>query len=128
MSDSDISEYITFKKQSGETLKIYQKYVGIKARPDRTMAIHYKAPIENAIELEKFFENFSTIEKLKMDIGDTGFIGVNYRGLIAGKDKNLPEDYDYQVLLVEEFKCPKKEEYKNIKHMSRFRNKLAEPE
>ncbi len=90
------------------------------------MAIHYRAPLYDTVEMERFFDNFSTIERLKMDIGDTGYIGVNYRGLIQGKSNVLPENYDYLVLLVEEFKCPKKEEYKNMKKSSKFRNKLAD--
>ena len=126
MVNSDISDYITFKKKSGEILKIKQKFVGIKSRQDKTMAIHYKAPLNDTVEMERFFDNFSTIERLKMDIGDTGYIGVNYRGLIKGKSNVVPEYYDYLVLLVEEFKCPKKEEYKNMKKSSKFRNKLAD--
>ena len=126
MPNSEISEYITFKRTNGEILKVNQKYVGIRARQDGTMAIHYKAPMEDTIEMEKFFDKFTNIEKLKMDIGDTGYIGVNYRGLIQGKSNVLPENYDYLVLLVEEFKCPKKEEYKNMKKSSKFRNKLAD--
>ena len=125
MPNSEISEYITFKRTNGEILKVNQKYVGIRARPDGTMAIHYKAPMEDTIEMEKFFDKFTNIEKLKMDIGDTGVFGVNYRGLIEGKDKNLPEDYEYKILMVQEFKCPKKEEYKNMKKSSEFRNRLA---
>ncbi len=123
---NEITEYITLEKiKSGEKIKLNQKYVGIKSRQDRTMAIHYKAPLLDTIELERFFENFNPIEKIRMDIGDTGAIGTNFRGLVAGKDKNLPEDYDYQILMLEEFKCPKKEELKNIKKSSRFVNKLA---
>lgn len=126
MSDSNISQFIILKKiKSGETLKLDQKYVGIKSRQDKVMAIHYKAPMEKTIELERFFENFSPIEKIKLDIGETGGIGVNYRGMVKGKDNNLPEDYDYQILMLEEFKCPKKEEYLPPKKSSRFVNKLA---
>ncbi|MDD2644155.1 MAG: hypothetical protein PHC65_05685, partial [Methanobacteriaceae archaeon] len=71
MVNSDISDYITFKKKSGEILKIKQKFVGIKSRQDKTMAIHYRAPLYDTVEMERFFDNFSTIERLKMDIGDT---------------------------------------------------------
>ena len=124
--DSDISDYIILEKtKSKEQLKIKQEYVGIKSRQDRTMAIHYKAPMEDTIELERFFDSFNPIEKINLDIGGTGAIGTNYRGMLKGKDNNLPEDFDYQILMLEEFKCPKKDEFRQVTQSSRFDNKLA---
>lgn len=121
----DINNCITItKKTSKETLTINQKYVGIKEGQNNKMALHYKAPMHETVELEKFFENFNPTDKLNINIGGTGDVTVNYRGVIAGKSNNLPDDYDYQILMLEELKCPKNWEFRPGKS-SRFVNKLA---
>ena len=88
---------------------------------NKVMAIHYKAPMERTIELEMFFENFNPIDRINYDIGGTGWVGANFRGLIDGKDDSLQVDYDYKILMLEEYKCPTKVELKNLKRSSKFR-------
>ena len=72
-------------------------------------------------QLEMFFEDFNPIDRINYDIGGTGWVGANFRGLIDGKDDSLPVDYDYKILMLEEYKCPTKVELKNIKRSSKFR-------
>ena len=59
--------------------------------------------------------------RINYDIGGTGWVGANFRGLIDGKDDSLQVDYDYKILMLEEYKCPTKVELKNLKRSSKFR-------
>lgn len=121
MDDTDISPYITLTKvRSGERLQIEQKYVKIREGQNKVMAISYQAPIYEIIELERFFENFPPSEKIKFNIGGTGSVGVNFRGIIEGGQKNFSKNIDHKIILLEEYKCPKKDEYTIPKRSSRF--------
>ncbi len=118
---SDISPYITMTKvRSGEQLKIEQKYVKIREGKNKLMAVSYQAPIYEIVELERFFEDFAPSEKIKFNIGGTGSIGVNFRGIIEGNQKNFSKNIDHKIILLEEYKCPKKDEYKIPKRSSKF--------
>ncbi len=122
MSGSDINPFFTIKKvREGDELKMDQKFIKIRMNSNKVMAIHYKAPMERTIELEMFFEDFKPIDRINYDIGGTGWVGANFRGLIDGKDDSLPVDYDYKILMLEEYKCPTKVELKNLKRSSKFR-------
>lgn len=122
MVESEINPFFTLKKvREGEELKMDQKHIKIRSNSDKIIAIHYKAPIERTIELEMFFDTFNAIDRINYDIGGTGWIGANFRGLIDGKDDSLPMDYDYKILMLEEYKCPTKVELKNMKRSSKFR-------
>ena len=118
---SDINPYITMTKvRSGEQLKIEQKYVKIREGQNKVMAVSYQAPIYEIIEFERFFEDFAPSEKIKFNIGGTGSIGVNFRGIIEGNQKNFSKNIDHKIILLEEYKCPKKDEYKIPKRSSKF--------
>ena len=122
MPGSDINPFFTIKKvREGDELKMDQKFIKIRMNSNKVMAIHFKAPMERTIELEMFFEDFNPIDRINYDIGGTGWIGANFRGLIDGKDDSLPVDYDYKILMLEEYKCPTKVELKNLKRSSKFR-------
>ena len=115
MDDNEISPYITLTKvRSGERLQIEQKYVKIREGQNKVMAVSYQAPIYEIIELERFFE------KIKFNIGGTGSVGVNFRGIIEGGQKNFSKNIDHKIILLEEYKCPKKDEYTIPKRSSRF--------
>ena len=106
MDDTDISPYITLTKvRSGERLQIEQKYVKIREGQNKVMAVSYQAPIS---------------EKIKFNIGGTGSVGVNFRGIIEGGQKNFSKNIDHKIILLEEYKCPKKDEYTIPKRSSRF--------
>ena len=122
MPNSEINPFFTIKKvRGGEELKMDQKFIKIRMNSNKVMAIHYKAPMERTIELEMFFEEFNQIDRINYDIGGTGWVGANFRGLIDGKDDSLPVDYDYKILMLEEYKCPTKVELKSMKRSSKFR-------
>jgi hypothetical protein len=127
MSNNDISPYITMTKvRSGEKLQIEQKYVKIREGQNKVMAVSYQAPIYEMVELERFFEDFAPSEKIKFNIGGTGSIGVNFRGIIEGGQKNFSKNIDHKIILLEEYKCPKKDEYKVPKRSSKFVPKGAQ--
>lgn len=127
MSNNDISPYITMTKvRSGEKLQIEQKYVKIREGQNKVMAVSYQAPIYEMVELEMFFEDFAPSEKIKFNIGGTGSIGVNFRGIIEGGQKNFSKNIDHKIILLEEYKCPKKDEYKVPKRSSKFVPKGAQ--
>ena len=122
MPENDINPFFTIKKvREGDELKMDQKFIKIRMNSNKVMAIHYKAPMERTIELEMFFENFNPIDRINYDIGGTGWVGANFRGLIDGTDDSLQVDYDYKILMLEEYKCPTKVELKNLKRSSKFR-------
>ena len=66
--------------------------------------------------------------KLTVDIGDTGEFGVNFRGIIEGKEKNFAQNLDHKIILLENHKCPKPGEYIQVKRVSKFvpRGKISE--
>ena len=122
MDDNEISPYITMTKvRSGEKLQIEQKYVKIREGQNKLMAVSYQAPIYEMVELERFFEDFAPSEKIKFNIGGTGSIGVNFRG-----QKNFSKNIDHKIILLEEYKCPKKDEYAIPKRSSKFVPKVAQ--
>ena len=126
MVESDFTPYFTLRKvRDGEELKMEQKYIKLRTSSDKIMAIHYKAPMERTIELEMFFDNFNPIDRINYNISDTGWVGANFRGIIDGKDDSLPIDYDYKILMLEEYKCPTKVELKNMKRSSKFRPRFT---
>ena len=127
MDDNEISPYITMTKvRSGEKLQIEQKYVKIREGQNKLMAVSYQAPIYEMVELERFFEDFAPSEKIKFNIGGTGSIGVNFRGIIEGGQKNFSKNIDHKIILLEVYKCPKKDEYAIPKRSSKFVPKVAQ--
>lgn len=121
MPNSEITPYIEFKKvNSGDSIKIEQQYVKLREGQNKIMTFSYKAPIFEMIEFERFFEDTLTSERINVDIGGTGDIGAHFRGIIEGKDKNYSQNMDHKILLLEEYKCPSKEDLKKIKPTSRF--------
>ena len=121
MDDNEISPYITMTKvRSGEKLQIEQKNVKIREGQNKLMAVSYQAPIYEMVELERFFEDFAPSEKIKFNIGGTGSIGVNFRGIIEGGQKNFSKNIDHKNNTLEEAKCPKKDEYAIPKRSSKL--------
>ena len=124
--ENDISPFFIIKKlREGEELRMDQKYIKIRMNSNKVMAIHYKAPMERTIELEMFFDKFNPIDRVNYNIGGTGWVGANFRGLIDGKDDSLPVDYDYKILMLEEYKCPSRVELRSVKRSSKFRPKFT---
>lgn len=118
----DMTPYIVITKvKSGDELQIRQDQVQIRENKNGLMAISYKAPLFDTMEFDDFFNGFNSSEKLTINIGGTGDFGVNFRGIVEGKDKNFSQNQDHKILLVEEFKCSSKYDINfTAKSSSRF--------
>ena len=122
MLSSEISNKIRLTIiKTGESIELDQRRVQIRENKNGLMALSYIAPIFEAMDLEVFFENIDSSGKLTMNIGGTGDINVNFRGIIEGKGKNFSRNLDHKILLLEEPKCLKPTEYIPIKRTSKFR-------
>ncbi len=66
------------------------------------MALSYVAPVFEAMDLEEFFSDVLSSEELSMDIGDTGDCPVRFRGIIDGKGKNFPNNFEHKIILLQE--------------------------
>ncbi len=92
---------ITINK-TGETIELDQKRVHIREKPDGLMALSYVAPVFEAMDLEEFFNDVLSSEELSMDIGDTGDRPVRFKGIIDGKGKNFPNNFEHKIILLKE--------------------------
>lgn len=107
--------------KSTESIELDQRRVKIRENRNGLMALSYKAPLFETMDLENFFDELDSSGKLYLNIGGTGDIGVNFRGIIEGKEKNFSQNLDHKILLLEEHHCPKPGEYIQVKKSSEFR-------
>ena len=122
MLSSEISNKIRLTIiKTGESIDMDQRRVQIRENKNGLMALSYIAPIFEAMDLEDFFENLDSSGKLTMNIGGTGDVNVNFRGIIEGREKNFSRNLDHKILLLEEPKCHKPTEYIPVKRTSKFR-------
>ncbi len=129
MLSSEITNKIRITNvKTKESIELDQRRVQIRENTNGIMALSYKAPLFETFDLEDFFDNLDSSGKLTMDIGGTGEFGVNFRGIIEGKDKNFSQNLDHKILLLEEHKCPKPGEYIQVKRSSKFvpRGKISQ--
>lgn len=106
MFNSEFSNYITLtNKKTKESIKLDQRRVKIRENENGLMAISYVAPVFEIMDMEIFFEEFLNSEKLVMDIGGTGGLNVSFRGIVDGKGKNLPQNLDHKIILLQEPTC-----------------------
>ncbi len=100
------SNYITItSKKTNESLKLNQKRVKIRENENGLMAISYIGPVFEMMDLENFFADMLSFEKLIMDIGKTGEFTVSFRGIIDGNGKNFPQNLDHKIILLQEPTC-----------------------
>ena len=106
MFDSQFSNYVILtNKKTNESIKLDQRRVKIRENENGLMAISYVGPVFEIMDLEIFFEDFLNSEKLDIDICGTGNSIVSFRGIIDGKGKNLPQNIDHKIILLQEPKC-----------------------
>ena len=114
MSTSDIGNNVIFKKQLGLNFEIVQKYVGLKMKENNILSFNFRVPGELKDEVEEYFKRFKMGEPILVDIGGTGDIRCEFKGISPVlKNKNeldkyflsatLQEDKQYDSL--EEEKC-----------------------
>lgn len=106
MFNSEFSNYITLTNtKTKESIKMDQRRVKIRENENGLMAISYLAPVFDIRDMEVFFDGLLTSEQIMMDIGGTGNVNVRFRGIIDGKGKNLPQNIDHKIILLQEPKC-----------------------
>ena len=109
MSSNDIGTNVIFKKQLGLNYEIDQKYVGLKMKENNILSFNFRVP-----EVEAYFKRFKLGEPILVDIGGTGDIKCDFKGIspvLKNKDEldqyfisaTLQEDKQYDPL--EEEKC-----------------------
>ena len=114
MSTSDIGNNVIFKKQLGLNYEIDQKYVGLKMKENNILSFNFRVPGDLKDEVEGYFKRFKMSEPILVDIGGTGDIRCEFKGLspvLKSKDEldkyfisaTLQEDKQYNPL--EEEKC-----------------------
>ena len=130
-SDSDgmLSNYIVFtNNKTKKSIKLDQRRVKIRQNQNGLMALSYVGPIFEIMDLETFFSDLLTSEKLSMNIGGTGDAVVGFRGIIEGKNKNFPQNLDHKIILLQEPKCSDPREEVQITGFSKFKpkNKISD--
>ena len=129
MFDSQFSKYITItSKKTNESIKLDQRRVKIRENENGLMAISYVGPIFEIMDLEDFFRDVISSEKLNMDIGETGEFTVSFRGIVDGKGKNLPQNIDHKIILLQEPTCLDPRQEVQLTGFSRFKPKIERKE
>lgn len=114
MSSSEIGTNVIFKKQLGLNYEIDQKYVGLKMKENNVLSFNFRVPQELIGEIEAYFKRFKLGEPIMVDIGGTGDIKCDFKGVspvLKNKENSnqyfisatLQEDKQYDPL--EEEKC-----------------------
>ena len=114
MSYDQIGTTVLFKKQLGLNYEIDQKYVGLKMKENNILSFNFRVPGELKDEIEEYFRRFKLGEPILVDIGGTGDIKCDFKGIspvLKNKDEfdqyfisaTLQEDKTYDP--VEEEKC-----------------------
>ena len=114
MSTSDIGNSVIFKKQLGLNFDIDQKYVGLKMKENNILSFNFRVPNDLKDDLVAYFKRFKLGEPILVDIGGTGDMRCEFKGIspvLKQKDEldsyfisaTLKEDKTYNPL--EEEKC-----------------------
>ena len=102
MLDLEFSDKIKITKSNGESIELDQSRVHIRENEKGLMGVSYVAPVFEAMDLEKFFGDVITSENLMMDIGGTGDFQVSFRGIVEGRGKEFPQNWDHRIILLQE--------------------------
>ena len=128
MYAQEFSNTITLKLKNGQKVEMDQRRVRIRENENGLMALSYLAPFFETMDVENFFDDVISGEKLSMDIGGTGEFKVGFRGIVKGKGMDLPQNLDHIILLLQEPKCLDPRENIQTKGFSRFRRRDECPE
>ena len=122
MFNSEFSNKITITNiKTKQSIELDQRRVQIRENQNKLMALSYLAPIFEIMDLENFFDDVISSEKLSVDIGGTGEFKVSFRGIIDGKGKNLPQNLDHKIILLQEPNCLDGRENIQLKGFSKFK-------
>lgn len=101
--DVQFSDKIVIAKDSSkQSIELNQRMVKIRENERGLMALSYVAPVFEVMDLEDFFGDVLTGEKLLMNIGGAGDLAVSFRGIVEGKGKSLPQNLDHRIILLQE--------------------------
>lgn len=117
----DFSNTIKITKKSGKYIELNQRLVKIRENQNGLMAFSYVAPVFDIMDLEDFFSDVLSSEKLDVNIAGTGDFKVSYRGIIEGKNKNFPQNLDHKIILLQEPTCLDSRVNVQTKGFSKFR-------
>lgn len=102
MFASEFSDKIKITKSNGESIELDQRRAHLRENENGLMGLSYVAPVFEAMDLEKFFDEVIASENLMMDISGTGDFKVSFRGIVEGKGKNFPQNLDHKIILLQE--------------------------
>lgn len=101
--DVQFSDKIVIAKDgSNQSIELNQRMVKIRENERGLMALSYVAPVFEVMDLEDFFGDVLTGEKLLLNIGGAGDLAVSFRGIVEGKGKSLPQNLDHRIILLQE--------------------------
>ena len=122
MFADQFSNRITLNRlKTNESIDLDQRRVRIRQNQNGLMAVSYIAPVFDIMDLENFFDDVISSEKLTIDIGGTGESRVSYRGIVDGKGKNLAQNIDHKIILLQKPTCLDDRENVQLKGFSKFR-------
>ena len=122
MFADQFSNRITLNRiKTNESIDLDQRRVRVRQNQNGLMAVSYIAPVFDIMDLENFFDDVISSEKLTIDIGGTGESRVSYRGIVDGKGKNLAQNLDHKIILLQKPTCLDDRENVQLKGFSKFR-------
>lgn len=112
MTSSNIDNIVIFKKHLGLNLEIDQSYVGLTMKEDNMLSFNFKVPEDLKNEVMEYFERFKMFEPIKVDIGNTGDISAQFKGIspVTKSSDNGTDYYFVSVLLQETGNVPPSDE------------------
>ena len=102
MIDGEFSNAIRITLNGGNSIELDQSRIHIRENENGLMAISYVAPYFEAVDIENFFDGVLTSEEVMMNISDTGDMAVRFKGMVDGKGKELPENLEHRIILLQE--------------------------
>ena len=122
MFNDDFSNKITLRRlRTNESIDLDQRRVQIRQNQNGLMAVSYVAPVFDIMDLENFFDEVISSEKLTINISDTGESRVSYRGMVEGKGKNFPQNLDHKIILLQKPTCLDDSENVQVTGFSKFK-------
>ena len=103
MSSNEIGTNVIFKKQLGLNYEIDQKYVGLKMKENNVLSFNFRVPGALIDEVEAYFKRFKLGEPILVDIGGTGDIKCDFKGISPVlKNKDADDQYFISATLQED--------------------------
>lgn len=115
------NKIIIKRLKNSQFIELDQRRVQIRENQNGLMAISYVAPVFDIMDVENFFDEVISSEKLTLNIGETGEVKVSYRGMVEGNSKNFPQNLDHKIILLQEPTCLDERENIQVTGFSKFK-------